>query len=119
MALAHKDMNKASALHTACERRDVSIEMLELLLDRGLDPNAKYRRYFPSPLCTGTPLDLIFEKSQPNIAIVQLLLTKGSDFDLGMLSRIRHPILRQIFLRTCKHNGYHSVTGAGSLLSDG
>ncbi len=98
-----QDVNTESALHAVCKMRDVPIELLELLLDRGLDPNVKYKLYHDSSRLY-TPLDLICEESKPKINIVQLLLAKGSGFDLAVLRTKRSfPTMRSTLERwqTC------------------
>ena len=103
------------ALYAVCLRRiykftdDISIDLMELLLDRGFNPNAKWRKTqynyrYESPHCLYTSLDLLIDdESCPKIEIVQLLLAKGSDFNLGALSRISNPTLRSTLERwqTC------------------
>ena len=87
---------RLTAMHAACRNCDVSVEVLELLLAQGAPISAKIGLY--------TPLDLLIDDTLGHkIEIVQFLLAKGSDFDLGALSRISNPTLRSTLERwqTC------------------
>jgi hypothetical protein len=99
-------LDRLTAMHAACRNCDVSVEVLELLLAQGAPISAKIRLRlsYESPQRLYTPLDLLIDDTLGHkIEIVQFLLAKGSDFDLGLLSRISNPTLRSTLERwqTC------------------
>ncbi|KAL4804050.1 ankyrin repeat-containing domain protein [Aspergillus unguis] len=74
LGIRQRDNEQNSLLHVACESEDISLHVVRLLLDNGLDPNAtNMAGHAPIYLAIGN----VNEKPQDGIAIVNLLLQRG------------------------------------------